>query len=1289
MKKLLVAAAPYLTLIALSLFYCAPLFSGLNRSGRGDWDQFTFRRLTPRLAMLRDFQIPLWNPYVNGGNVLLAHPHCPAFSPWYLPTLLFGAELGVRIEVLLLVTLGATGMAALLRQWNVSRAGSVLGGLLLMMSAHLTLHLAEGHVEWCALGLMPWAVLCLVRSKQNWRYLPAGAAVIASALLNGSVYILAVFLPILILWAVLESVRTRCWLTAARAIGMLALALLLGAVVLLPRVEFVAANPRPIDRVDQVAPAGLAAILFDPGQADLFRSTRDLANPPSKELARCLALPSPEPTAGAPGRDWQWRRLDVELSTTSDWADVRFSGVTYILRFGKDTVENISPEELDAKAPSTEGMAIKNNPVALANQPDVLVEDLTPGLRGERHVPMVGGQPRRAVLQAALYVHRSRWNSLHVAITRGDEGQTRLVLRHAGTIVADFQASGRIYDDRSNRQTYDVSMQTLTNGGLFRGKWIRLHVQLRTTSDWARLEVPGVPYLLAVEDPAQEAAKATPCSMQPLELHNPSPERQTAIADAIHRALNGLGWFTDRGPRRTVSVRAILCVPYPENDDLRLVIHQGAQGRSRLDLTGAREPVSAIRDERNGEKAERLVEYTISRVAIQNHFEPQPKPWRWQLDEWDMTDGWHEYACYLTWAGLALALGGGVMIARRYWPLLAAGCVALLIAMGAGLPVNLWSIVTALPLYGSLQVSARFLAVVAFVLAVCAGFGLDGLGRWVERFQRPQARRLRHLIEGGAILIVYVELALLAWNVFPEVFVCRLAPVPPHAAFAQRYASDDARRSAMYSAHCPYAAANSGVLRDYENIAVPRGDIRLESDPDYRGEAYLQDGNGTARIAAWTMSRVTVDTQLTASDSLLLNQNFFTGWKAKVYDADGRASRRPVVGQDGLVSVELQPGDCKVELYYLPDSFLWGAWISALTVVGCLGACCFARTGDWAAGLAACTGWLGRLARSRAVMLATAAVGLNLPFLFCHPAWPLVTIPAIRAFAVALVLLILPGWPLVAALVRRGWLARESPIAMIAISMSLFALLIAALHMAGIAPRPATLWNATWIIANLGMLVACCSRHTPCACYLSWFSIFAVTFLVYAQAATSIVPHMDDHDYETQGTAYGLVHDLVPKLLTDRHTTYYFAHPPLLHACVAGSFLYWNELDDLQRYEAAWKRNQAAAEGRLTERPLDEFWRLPDGQLTAKPPATSIAAPDSELPTRHRIVGIEGSNYLVEPPLPGRSEELLAVNGPENSVNNVEVQLLEDAYHHDPHALATRTPNIFFAALTVGTQSSN
>ena len=707
-----------------------------------------------------------------------------------------------------------------------------------------------------------------------------------------------------------------------------------------------------------------------------------------------------------------------------------------------------------------------------------------------------------------------------MAITRGDEGMTRLVLRHAGTIVADFHAAGRIYEDRTNRQIYDVSMQTLTNGGLFRGKWIKFHVQLRTSSDWARLEVPGVPYLLAVEDPMQKAVKATPCSTQPLELRSPSPGRET------------------------VSARAVLCVPYPENDDLHLVIHQGVQGRSRLELAGPRFRISAVRDDRYGDKGQRLVDYTLSRVAIQNLFEPLPKPWRWQLDEWEMTDGWHEYTCYLTWAGLALALCGGVAISRRHWPLLVAGGVALLIAMGAALPVE--------PLVDRRPLAAVWL--IAGLVAVPGGRGIRAgglrrlrpglagpVGRAISPTMGTWRRRLRRLVEGGVLLVVYAELVMSAWSVFSEVFVCRLADVPPHDAFASRYASDEVRPSAMYSAHCPYGKANSGVLRDYENIAVPRGDIRLEGDPAYRGEAYLHDRHGTARITAWSMSQVTVDTRLTAPDQLVLNQNFFSGWKAKVHDAEGHASGRPVLAKDGLVSVALQPGDRAVEFYYLPDSFLWGAWISALTAVGCLGACLSARAGDgttagtmysWSV---RCGAWLKGLVQSRAVMLTAAVLGLNVPFLLGHPAWTPIELPALRALAVALVLLVLPGWPLVAAMVRRGWLAPECWVARIAASMGIFAILIIVLHVAGIEPRAALVWNATWIVANLGIVVfVIASRSKPGIANIapsqpaSWLTlvVFAAAFLVYAHAATSIVPKMDDHDFETQGTAYSLVHDL-------------------------------------------------------------------------------------------------------------------------------------------------------------------
>ncbi|MHC4180624.1 MAG: hypothetical protein ACYSWU_24255, partial [Planctomycetota bacterium] len=160
-KKMRWAWSVYGLLLLASVVYCACLFRGSDQWGRGDWDQFSFRYETPRRALLAEGQLPLWNPYVNGGNVLLAHPHCPAFSPWYLPTLLLGAPLGLRCSVVLFVALGTTGMAALLRRWEVSPGGCFVGGVLLMMSTHFAVHVTEGHLEWCVLGLMPWVLLCL------------------------------------------------------------------------------------------------------------------------------------------------------------------------------------------------------------------------------------------------------------------------------------------------------------------------------------------------------------------------------------------------------------------------------------------------------------------------------------------------------------------------------------------------------------------------------------------------------------------------------------------------------------------------------------------------------------------------------------------------------------------------------------------------------------------------------------------------------------------------------------------------------------------------------------------------------------------------------------------------------------------------------------------------------------------------------------------------------------------------------------------------------------------------
>jgi hypothetical protein len=260
--------------------------------------------------------------------------------------------------------------------------------------------------------------------------------------------------------------------------------------------------------------------------------------------------------------------------------------------------------------------------------------------------------------------------------------------------------------------------------------------------------------------------------------------------------------------------------------------------------------------------------------------------------------------------------------------------VAGLVVLGAAGPVDLWSLGKLLPMYGSLQVSARFLMVVMLAMAVAAGFGLDRVGRWVESYRGEKTRRV---IECGLVLIVYLELTILGWNLFSDIFVCEPRPVRSFDTFAQRFASDDARYSAMYSAHYPYMLGNSGVLRHYENICVPQGKVRLEGRDGYRGEVYLQDARGKEHIERWTMAQVKVAIDVEKTDRLVLNQNYFKGWKTIRRTARGDLIRAPAVPDaDGLVSVVVEAGDREVEFYYLPDSFLIGSVISLLTLPICL-----------------------------------------------------------------------------------------------------------------------------------------------------------------------------------------------------------------------------------------------------------------------------------------------------------------------------------------------------------------
>ena len=489
--------------------------------------------------------------------------------------------------------------------------------------------------------------------------------------------------------------------------------------------------------------------------------------------------------------------------------------------------------DLDAARLSTEGLALSNP--------------------GARPLSAGGGSPAAApanpsgsALSATLYVRREGGNGVRFTIKRGNVGVTRLIVRCGDAVFLDALADRGEPRAAGNARTFLIPRAKLNVGDRLAGAWCSLEVTLRTTSDWCSVNVAGRPYLFQLEDPQIERRKPLPLSARPLQAHSPRPGKEA------------------------VSLRAILCVQFPAKGDVRLLVAQGAKGRTRLSFQSLRgELIPAHRNELPPTQRTRNLEYVLAKPIISQRCPPQPTPWRWELDAMGMTYGWHEYACYATWLGLAMAAIGLAARFDRHWPLIATGAAAGLVALGATLPLDLWRWMQQFPFYRSLQAPSRFLAVVVFVLAVCAGLGVERMGRWLRSIG---GRRLRFGVEWLVAAAIYIELAVLGWGVFANVFVCPPRMIHKFSTFAQRYAEDSARYSVMYSALWPYMHCNSGVLREYENIAIPPGNVRLAGQRDYRGEAYLQAGRGEATIASWSMARVKIGLTVRAPDRLALER---------------------------------------------------------------------------------------------------------------------------------------------------------------------------------------------------------------------------------------------------------------------------------------------------------------------------------------------------------------------------------------------------------------------------------
>ena len=104
--------------LLLAVYYALPFLLKLTWWGVRDWDLFLTIAAAPAGSILDYGQFPFWNPYLSGGNILFHHPEVAVLTPFFLFYLLFGAVIGLKLQVL---------MAYFLGFWGSMRLGRTLG----------------------------------------------------------------------------------------------------------------------------------------------------------------------------------------------------------------------------------------------------------------------------------------------------------------------------------------------------------------------------------------------------------------------------------------------------------------------------------------------------------------------------------------------------------------------------------------------------------------------------------------------------------------------------------------------------------------------------------------------------------------------------------------------------------------------------------------------------------------------------------------------------------------------------------------------------------------------------------------------------------------------------------------------------------------------------------------------------------------------------------------------------------------------------------------------------------
>lgn len=268
-----------------------------------------------------------------------------------------------------------------------------------------------------------------------------------------------------------------------------------------------------------------------------------------------------------------------------------------------------------------------------------------------------------------------------------------------------------------------------------------------------------------------------------------------------------------------------------------------------------------------------------------------------EQDPWSMPAhvpqwGWHEWGMYVGWGAL-IAIAVGALAARgvRERPLMLVGVALLTLAFGRFFDYAPWPLLHLLPVFSSQHVPSRWM-LPALLLLACAAAGAG------ERLLL-RTGRARALFEIAAMLVaawLARDLAHIGRTSLTHTFG-RAGPVIhdpmaefrtlPHVPPELAYDPGEWAPSTLSAVMANVGSLDCNTFPGFNNYTrgqngrAPGLGARAVGDPQYRGEAYVAERTGTAKIVGWSPNAIDVEVEgAKPGDHIVLNQNWDPGWSA-------------------------------------------------------------------------------------------------------------------------------------------------------------------------------------------------------------------------------------------------------------------------------------------------------------------------------------------------------------------------------------------------------------------------